>query len=96
MLFRYRPEGDRGTIALVCAASLVAHPGITWLLATQVFHLDTAGLRSAVMTGAMAPGVNAYLFAHMYGVAKRVNASAVLIGTAASIGTVWVWLAILP
>ncbi len=44
----------------------------------------------------MAPGVNAYLFANMYGVAKRVAASAVLIGTAASLFTVWVWLALLP
>ncbi len=44
----------------------------------------------------MAPGVNAYLFAAMYGVAKRVAASAVLLATAASILTIWVWLHILP
>ena len=96
VLFRYRPEGDRATIVMVCAASLIVHPGVTWLLATQVFALETAALRSAVVTAAMAPGVNAYLFAHMYGVAKRVNASAVLIATALSIGSVWMWLAILP
>ena len=44
----------------------------------------------------MAPGVNAFLFANLYGVAKRVAASTVLIATALSIGTVWVWLSILP
>ena len=44
----------------------------------------------------MAPGVNAYLFANMYGVAKRVAASAVLIATALSVLTVWGWLSILP
>jgi len=44
----------------------------------------------------MAPGVNAYLFASIYGTAKRVAASAVLIGTAASIGTATLWLALLP
>ena len=76
--------------------SLVLHPGITWLLATQVFDLDTAGLRSAVLTAAMAPGVNAYVFANLYGVAKRVAASTVLLGTAMSIVSVWVWLQILP
>ena len=96
VLLRYRPEGDRATIGMVCLTSLVVHPGVTWLLGTQVFGLDTAALRSSVMTAAMAPGVNAYLFAHMYGVGKRVNASAVLMATALSIGTVWVWLHILP
>ncbi|WP_103333743.1 AEC family transporter [Pseudotabrizicola formosa] len=96
VLLRYKPEGDRATIAMVCAASLIVHPGVTWVLGSQLFTLDTASLRSAVVTAAMAPGVNAYLFAHMYGVAKRVNASAVLIGTALSIGSVWMWLAILP
>ncbi|MFN3724380.1 MAG: AEC family transporter [Paracoccaceae bacterium] len=96
VLHRYRPEGDKATIAMVCAASLVVHPGVTWLLATQVFALDTAALRSAVVTAAMAPGVNAYLFAHLYGVGKRVAASSVLIATALSIGSVWMWLAILP
>jgi malonate transporter and related proteins len=36
------------------------------------------------------------LFANLYGVAKRVNASAVLIATALSIGTIWGWLQVLP
>jgi malonate transporter and related proteins len=96
VLFRYRPEGDKLTIGMVCLMSLVVHPGITYLLARHVFHLDTAALRSAIMTSAMAPGVNAYLFANMYGVARRVAASGVLLATALSIGTIWVWLHILP
>ena len=44
----------------------------------------------------MAPGVNAYMFAHMYGVGKRVAASTVLIATALSIFTTWGWLHLLP
>jgi hypothetical protein len=96
VLFRYRPEGDRATIAMICAVSLILHPAITWVLGRYIFHLDTAALRSAVLTAAMAPGVNAYLFAHMYGVAKRVAASAVLVATALSIVTVWGWLNVLP
>ena len=55
-----------------------------------------AQMRSAVVTASMAPGVNAYLFSHLYGVAKRVTASAVLLATAGSIATVWLWLHILP
>ena len=96
VLFRYRPEGDGKAIALVVVASLGVHPIIAWTLGTKVFALDASALRSAVITAAMAPGVNAYLFAHMYGVAKRVAASAVLIATGLSIGTTWIWLQILP
>jgi malonate transporter len=53
-------------------------------------------MRSAVVTASMAPGVNAYLFASLYGVAKRVAASAVLVATALSILTIWFWLSVLP
>jgi malonate transporter and related proteins len=96
VLYRYRPEGDARAIAVLSAVSLILHPGITWLLATQVFALEEAGLRSAVLTAAMAPGVNAYVFANLYGVAKRVAASTVLVATGLSISSVWVWLQILP
>lgn len=96
VLVRYRIEGDFGPVLMVTFASLVLHPLVTWTLGAKVFHLETAALRSAVVTAAMAPGVNAYLFAHMYGVGKRVNASSVLVATAASIGTVWLWLHLLP
>lgn len=96
VLVRYRIEGDIGPVLLVTLASLILHPAITWVLGTQVFDLGTAALRSAVVTAAMAPGVNAYMFAHMYGVGKRVNASAVLVATALSILTTWGWLHLLP
>jgi hypothetical protein len=96
VLYRYRPEGDVRAIAVLSAVSLVLHPGITWALGTMVFGLDDAALRSAVLTAAMAPGVNTYVFANLYGVAKRVAASTVLVGTALSIVSVWVWLQILP
>lgn len=96
VLVRYRPEGDIRAIAFVAAVSLILHPGLTYLLGRYALSLDQAQLRSAVMTAAMAPGVNTYLFANMYGAAKRVAASAVLIGTATSIVTIWLWLAILP
>ena len=96
VLLRYRPEGDMKCIAMVCICSLVVHPGVTYLLGRYSFGLSVPDLRSAVITGAMAPGVNAFIFASMYGVAKRVTASAVLIGTVATIVTAWLWLGILP
>ncbi|MCC5957152.1 MAG: AEC family transporter [Natronohydrobacter sp.] len=95
VLFRYRPEGDLRTIGYVVALSLVVHPLITYGLA-RAFGLGTEALRSAVVTAAMAPGVNAYVFANLYGRARRVAASSVLIGTLGVIVTGWVWLQILP
>ena len=38
----------------------------------------------------------AYVFANLYGVAKRVAASTVLVATGLSIATIWLWLQILP
>jgi len=95
VLYRYRPEGDIRTILFITGVSLLVHPAIVWGM-TGVTGVGTDGLRSAVVTSAMAPGVNAYVFANMYGTAKRVAASAVLIGTLLSIFTAWGWLSLLP
>lgn len=96
VLFRYRPEGDSRTILWICFCSLVLHPAVTFGLGRFVFDLPVPGLRSATVTAAMPPGVNAYLFSHMYGVAKRVTASSVLVATALALVTAAVWLHLLP
>ena len=95
ILYRYKPEGDTRAIILCCFASLILHPLVTYGLG-RGFGIDVAATRSSVLTAAMAPGVNAYLFASIYGVAKRVAASTVLVATALSILTISMWLAILP
>jgi len=95
VLVRYRPEGDLRTVLMVCAIALLVHPAVTWVIALA-FHLDRDAFRSAVMTASMAPGVNAYIFANMFGAARRVAASSVLIATGLSILTIWMWLGILP
>lgn len=95
VLFRYRPSGDTSAIVLCCVCSLVIHPVITYGLG-MAFGLSTNALRSSVITASMAPGVNAYLFSAIYGTAKRVTASVVLISTALSMLTIWFWISILP
>ena len=94
VLYRYRPEGDMKTILAIVTVSLLLHPIITWNLG-RFSGLSDEAFRSAVLTAAMAPGVNTYVFANQYGTARRVAASAVLIGTALSIPSIWVWLAVL-
>ena len=91
MLVQYKPEGDLRAIAIVCAISLILHPLVTWAMG-QHLGLSQDLFRSAVLTAAMAPGFNAYIFANMYGRARRVAASSVLIGTGLSVLTVWAWL----
>ena len=95
VLYQYRPEGDFGAIAWVVGISLLVHPAIVWSLG-QIWDLSISELRSAVLTSAMAPGINCYIFASMYNRAKRVAASGVLIATALSVLTIWCWLQILP
>lgn len=95
VLYQYRPEGDFGAIAWVVGISLLVHPAIVWSLG-QLWDLSLSELRSAVLTSAMAPGINCYIFASMYNRAKRVAASGVLIATALSLLTIWCWLQILP
>lgn len=95
VLVRYRPEGDLKTIAMVCVISLVIHPAISWSAATA-FQLDRDAFRSVVLTATMAPGASAYIFSNMYGAARRVAASSVLLATLTSVLTVWLWLLVLP
>jgi predicted permease len=91
VLIRYKPEGDMKTIAMVCVIALLLHPAITWTLGTAL-AIPQDAFRSGVLTAAMAPGVNVYIFANMYGRARRVAASTVLIATGASVVTAWFWL----
>lgn len=94
VLYRYRPEGDLRLIAYACVVSLLIHPAIVWGLGRGL-ALSDEQFRSAVVTAAMAPGVNAYVFADMYGRARRVAASSVLIGTVACVFTAWFWMSAL-
>jgi len=95
VLYRYRPEGDLRAIFFVCAVSLLVHPAIVWVLG-GAYQLSDADMRSAILTASAAPGINAYVFANMYGTAKRVAASSVLIGTGLSIISMSFWLSVLP
>ena len=94
VLYQYRPAGDVGPIIMVVIISLLIHPSLVWMFGRAV-ALDQNSFRSAVVTSAMAPGINGFVFANMYGHGRRVAASVVLICTAASILTVWGWLALL-
>ena len=94
VLYQYRPEGDLGPIAMICTVSLLIHPVLVWITGLNL-NLNEVQLRSAVITAAMAPGINTYVFANMYAKAKGVASTSILLSTALSINTVWLWLYIL-
>lgn len=91
-LTRYSVRGGMGEAVSISVLSLVVHPAIAFLLTAEVFDLSTPFVRSAVVTAAMAPGINAYVFAAMYQRAVAVAASTVLVATAASVGSITLWL----
>ncbi|WP_282078615.1 AEC family transporter [Epibacterium ulvae] len=94
VLVQYKPEGDMRTILFVCFTSLMIHPALVWLFGSlQALPQDL--FRSGVVNAAMATGFNGYIFANLYGKAKRVAASSVLFATGFSIFTVWFWLTLL-
>lgn len=95
VLASYKAEGDFRIVLYACLISLVIHPTITRSMGLAL-SLPVEPTRSAVLTAAMAPGVNAYIFASMYGRAMRVAATTVLVATALTILTAWVWLSFLP
>ncbi len=94
ILYQYRPAGDIGPITMICIVSLLVHPTIVWITGSNL-GLNDMQIRSAVITAAMAPGINTYVFANIYGTAKGVASTGVLLSTALSIGTVWLWLNLL-
>ncbi|WP_316014941.1 AEC family transporter [Roseobacter sp. HKCCA0434] len=92
ILTRYTLSAQIPQAAMVGVLSLIVHPSIAWGLSVHVFDLPIEFVRAAVVTAAMAPGVNTYVFANLYDRAKGVAASAVLLSTALSVLSVSVWL----
>lgn len=77
---------------MISAISLIVHPAIVFVLTALVFDLRPEFVRAAVVTSAMAPGVNTYVFANIYQRAVGAAASTVLLATALSVASVSVWL----
>lgn len=91
-LTRYSLREGLGPAAMVTGLGLVLHPAAAFALTAGVFAMPDGAVRAATLTGAMPPGVNAYIFAAMYARAMGEAASAVLLATVLSVGTVSLWL----
>ena len=94
VLTRYTLSKSLGEAGLIVLLSLIVQPAITLLLSWQ-FQLPEATTRSIVLMSAVAPGLNAYLFASMYNRGTEAAASAVLLSTILAAFSVSAWLIIL-
>ena len=94
VLTRYQLSKSLGEAGLIVVLSLVVQPAITLLLSWQL-QLPAATTKSIVLMSAVAPGLNAYLFASMYKRGTEAAASAVLLSTMLAGFTVSAWLLLL-
>lgn len=95
VLTRYSIRASLAEAGMISALSLVFHPAVAWVLSDVVFGLSPEFVRSAVMTAAMAPGVNSYVFASMYSRGQPQAASTVILATGLLVFTASAWLVIL-
>jgi predicted permease len=94
VLTRYTLAKSLGEAGLIVVLTLIVQPAITLLLSWQL-ELPQATTRSIVLMSAVAPGLNAYLFASMYNRGTEAAASAVLLSTILASFTVSTWLILL-
>ncbi len=94
VLTRYTLSKSLAEASLISVLSLIVQPAITLLLG-QLLQLPEDTTKSIVLMAAMAPGLNAYLFASMYNRGLDAAASTVLLATVLSVFSVSAWLVFL-
>ena len=94
-LAQYRIAGSLGESGILIGLKILIHPLLVWLLATMVFDVAPLWASVAIVMAALPTGVNAYLFAERYGTGIAQAATAVLVSTGITIGTLSLLLALL-
>ena len=78
---------------MIAFISLFIQPLLTVYFGRNIFIITEEELRSAIITAAMAPGVNAFIFSNMYKKSIEIAASSVILCTAISIFSTAMWIA---
>ena len=97
MVVRHPPgsQAFRRTTTRVIATTRTRARALVAFSAAFASGSPSAFVRSAVVTAAMAPGVNTYVFASMYGRGQAQAASTIVLATGLSVLTASLWLALL-
>ena len=77
---------------MIAVISLFIQPLLTIYFGRNIFIITEEELRSAIITAAMAPGVNAFIFSNMYQRSIEIAASSVILCTAISIFSSAAWI----
>ena len=77
---------------MIAVISLFIQPLLTIYFGRNIFIITEEELRSAIITAAMAPGVNAFIFSNMYQRSIEIAASSVILCTAISIFSCAAWI----
>lgn len=91
VLTRYSAKEASREASVVTVLALIIHPVIA-LLVCWWFELSEDVIRSIVLMAAMAPGLNAYLFANMYKRGEAIATSTIIVATTLSVLTLSLWL----
>jgi predicted permease len=94
ILTRYSLKDSLAEAGMITGFSLILHPLLVFLLC-KLFNVPATEMRIIVLLAAMAPGVNAYLFANMYQRGQGTAASTVLLATSLSVLSISAWLWVL-
>jgi len=85
---------DARAAMLFVFLKLLVHPVITWVLATQVFHLSPPLTHAAVLLAALPTGTGPFMLAELYRREAGITSTTILVSTILSVVTVSVYIAI--
>ena len=93
VLYHYKVSKDYKIPTTIITTSLLIQPSVVYLLGSQFSNIEIDYLRNAVIMAAMAPGLNAYFFANMYGECRDVVATTILMSTGLTVfsSTLWIY-----
>ena len=95
IIVQYSLSQNIKKVMMIGVLSLLIHPLITLGIGRFGFNLSSELLRSIIITAAMAPGINAFIFASIYEKEMEVAAAAILVCTPLSIFATSIWISFL-
>ena len=95
VIVQYKLSQNMKKVSFISIFSLLIHPLLTFTIGKFGFGLPIEILQSIIITAAMAPGINAFIFASIYEKEMDVAAASILVCTPLSIFATSVWITIL-
>ncbi len=95
VLYYYRIGKSYKIPLAIIFTSLLVQPAFVYLIGFYSWHIEIEILQNAIIMAAMAPGLNAYFFANMYGQCREVVATTILISTGLTIISSSFWISLL-